>query len=141
MKRKVMKRAQFSNFEIGITCGGIVMFCWKGEDVAGVIGKFTETDGNIELFINGVSYGEHTLSGAVVLLVEELNLSSLKRFDGPKYWKYGTLTLKDYRVVQRYKQSASYSREELQMFYAESTGRLPVGWKLMENTITTKEIK
>jgi len=136
-----MKRAQFSNFEINIPCGGPLTFYWRGEDVAGVVGKFTETDGNIELFIDGVSYGEHTLSGAVVLLAEELNLSSLGKFDGPKYWRFGNLTLKEYRVVQRRLQASSFSREELEMFYAESTGRLPIGWKAEAPTAPLMEIK
>ena len=123
-----MKRAQFSNFEIGLPCGTIVTFDWK--DTIGVYGKFTETDGNIEVFIDDVSYGEYTLSGATVFVVSKLNLSSLKKFDGPKYWKIGDITLKEYRVIQRRKQAAMFSRADLEMFYAESTGRLPIGWKV-----------
>ena len=122
-----MSRAQFSNFEIGIPCGTIVTFDYW--DVVGVHGKFTETDGNIEVFIDIVSYGEYTLSGATVFVAEKLNLSTLKKFDGPKYWNIGDVSLKEYRVIQRRKQAAGLSREDLEKFYAESTGRLPSGWK------------
>jgi len=124
-----MKTAQFSNFEIGVPCGTITTFDWRGTTIDGVYGKFTETDGNIEVFIDDVSYGEYTLSGATRFVANKLGLSSLKKFDGPKFWKIGNITLKEYRVIQRRKQAAMFSRADLEMFYAESTGRLPIGWK------------
>ena len=121
-----MSRSQFSHKELGIPTRTFVTFDYK--DTKDVYGRFTNTDGEIEVFINDKSFGEHTISGATKMVMKKMRLSDLGKFDGPKYWKLGDVSLKDYRVTQRSTQAAGFTREQLEYFYANSTGRLPEGW-------------